>query len=247
MVALVLSPVASMLGYLGGVWGSPGLSTAEGVLDGVAATAQQATWSTELSVIGLVVAVGAAIVLAAMGWQGPAGLVAVMGVVYATHNLWGLEVPTYYLPLVLTAITVAALVVLLVRRRLTARRLEAITLLGLLTTLLSVRDLAGETLALLIGGTAAVLVSLVWAFVTGGGMTAEPAGRRGRAAWFLGYSLVGFVVVAFAALSSSPDSTYDIEGVADEGVLLFGTAIVLTAAIACLAAVVRDRDLGELG
>lgn len=188
----------------------------------------------------------AAALLAMRGWLGPSGFVAVLAVVYGTSAWTGLEVPTYYLPLVVTASAAFALVVLLVARRLSIRRLEAITLLGLLATLLELRDVISEPLVLLLGAGGSALVALTWAFLTGGGTTAAPQGRRGRAAWFLGYSLLGFTAVAFAALAGNPAATFDAEAVSQSGDRLFGTAIVMTAIIACLRSVLLDRDLGEL-
>lgn len=226
-----------------------GLAGASAAIDGIyrATTAVTDALSSEVAgVIVTVLLLAVAAWLGSRGWPGPAGFVAVLAVVHGTSRLTGLVVPLYYLPLVLTGVAVLALVTLLVSGRLDARRLEALTMVGLLTTLLQVREVFDQPVALLLGSAAGVIAALVWAFLTGGGVTEEYRGRRSRAAWFLGYSLLGLAVLAFASLTANPDATFNPEAVSATGDEVFGTAILLTAVVACLAAVLRDRDLGEL-
>lgn len=193
--------------------------------------------------VAAVIMLAWALRLARRGDRGAAELVGIVALLYACRPLFGYEPTTWYLPLVGTvAITVVGLG-WAVRRRLTARRVEALLVLYLLLAAFSTRELFADPLALVLGVSAAVIFGLAWGFATGapsdGGATHLP----GRTLFFLGNSLLGAAVVAFIALASNPAGSIDPNQLILFGDQTLGSGLLLAALIAVGLGALRDDEL----
>jgi len=208
-----------------------------------------------LRIVTGVVLIVLAVVYARRGRPGRAlllGCIGVMLVVLARTLVLGdaiaAPVDPDVLNLVATAVVLAALVVILVRRRLTGQR--ALTFAGILilSALFSTRDFVSDPLGFLLGfsGAALVLFGLTWDLLTGsqwGNGDSRRYPRPTRVLLVLTNSVLTMTVLAYAALVRDGSNTIYLDTYAEIGNLVFGTGLLGAAVIATLNAAWRDEPV----
>ena len=152
------------------------------------------------------------------------------------------------LNLVGTAIVLAALLVTVVRRRLTGRRAVVFAGILVLSALFSGRDFVSDPVGFLLGfsGAALVLFGLIWDLLTesGWGNGNSPRfPRPTRVLLVLTNSVLTMTVLAYAALVRDGSTTIYLDQYAEVGNLVFGTGLLGAAVIAALDAAMRDVPL----
>jgi hypothetical protein len=152
------------------------------------------------------------------------------------------------LNLVATAVVLVALVVTLVRRRLTGRR--AVTFAGILvlSALFSGRDFVSDPLGFVLGfsGAALVLFGLTWDLLTEsnwGNGDSRRFPRPTRVLLVLTNSVLTMTVLAYAALVRDGSTTIYLDPYAEIGNLVLGTALLGAAVIGALDAVLHDQPI----
>lgn len=179
--------------------------------------------------------------------RGSAELFGIIAVLMVTGAFWGYEVPAAYLPLVVMLVLTGLLLGWVVLGGLTPRRTEAMIVAVLLAAVFGARDLFSDPLAVVLGGSAAVLFGLVWGFLTGAG-DAESGTTRfprpSRNLFFVGNALLGVAVVAFVALAANPRGSFDADAVTSNGDQIFGSGLLIGALVAVVLAQIRDREIG---
>ncbi|MFX4271116.1 hypothetical protein ACQBAR_10950 [Propionibacteriaceae bacterium Y1685] len=197
----------------------------------------------------VVVMLGAALVLAAHGNRGAAELVALTGLIAAAMNLSSLRYATTRAGLWAVAILVVITIVLAVRRRLTPARIQALLVAAAVATLMSVRDFFDDPANVLLSGTAALFLGLIWNLLTSGDdANGDSPGwpRATRVCLVLASALFGMSVLAYSNLGSGMDSATDtLEINQAMGDVLFGNALLIGAFVVLLGMILRDRDLGS--
>ena len=150
------------------------------------------------------------------------------------------------LNLVATAVVLVAVVVTLVRRRLTPVR--ALGFAGVLTlsALFAHRTLLADPLGVLLGfsGAALLLVGLTWDLLTGAGWgngSSARFPRPTRVLLVLTNSLLTMTVLAYAALVRDGSTTVYLDPYAEFGDLVLGTGLLGAAVVAVLDAAWRGR------
>lgn len=179
--------------------------------------------------------------------RGSAELFGIIAVLMVAGASWGYQVPAAYLPLVAMLILTGLLVGWVVIRGLTPQRTEGLIVAVLLTAVFGSRDLFSDPLAVVLGGSAAVLFGLVWGFLTGAGDAGSGPDRFPRPSrnlFFVGNALLGVAVVAFVALAANPRGSFDADAVTSNGDQLFGSGLLIGALVAVVLAQIRDREIG---
>lgn len=137
---------------------------------------------------------------------------------------------------------------LLVTRRLSRDRALGLAAVLTLAILLSMRSVVADPVAALVGssGVAFVLFGVTWDFLTGSDW-ANTDGRRicrsTRVLLAVGYPLLTVTVVASEVLIRRPQTFSAVNGFAELGEQILGTALLAAAAIVVLAAVRGDREV----
>ena len=152
------------------------------------------------------------------------------------------------LNLVTTAVVLAALVVTLVRRRLTRQRAVVFAGILVLSALFSGRDFVSDPLGFVLGfsGAALVLFGLTWDLLTEsnwGNGDSRRFPRATRVLLVLTNSVLTMTVLAYAALVRDGSTTIYLDPYAEIGNLVFGTALLGAAVIGALDAAWRDTPL----
>jgi hypothetical protein len=180
---------------------------------------------------------------------GGAGLMLVgLGLRLLTGYRWAFWLDPDALTAVVTLLVVTATGWLLVRRRLSTDRALGLAAVLTLAVLLSLRSVVADPFAALLGytGVAFVLFGVVWDFLTGSDW-ANSDGRRVRqpvrVLLAVGYPLLTVTVLAADALIRRPRTFSDVNGFAELGALILGTALLAAAAVVVLAAVRGDRPV----
>lgn len=187
--------------------------------------------------------------LAWRGDRGKAELVGTVSLVYVAAMFSSVRFSTDYLGLWVVLILAVVTVVLAARRRLSATRAQALLIATGLAALLRNREFLSDPLNVLLGGSAALLLSLLWALLTSGddgnGDTrAFP--RPARVCLLLSSALFGMAVLAFKNMSSLlGNATQTLESMNAFGDGLFGNALLLGALVALVLNVVRNEDIGH--
>lgn len=247
LIQVALVPVASYLATVATAAGRPGVA---GVMDSIGATLDHAAawtaqwWVQAIITIGLL-ALG--VWRATRGDRGLAELLGMVALLRAVDQVHGLEVSTYYLPFVITLVAVGLVGAWAISRDLTIRRVEALAVVVLLAAAFGSRELFADPLAVVLGGSAAVLFGLAWGFLTGAGDAHRDTPRfprPTRTLFFLGNTLLGVSVVAFTALTNNTFGSLDPEAVTARGDRLFGGALLLGAMVSVVLTAVRDREVG---
>lgn len=199
-----------------------------------------------------VVLIVLAVVFARRGRPGRAlvlGCIGVMLIVLARALVLGdataAPIDADVLNLVATAVVLVALVVTLVRRRLTPQRAVAFAGILILSALFSGRDFVSDPLGFLLGfsGAALVLFGLTWDLLTGsswGNGDSRRFPRPTRVLLVLTNSLLTMTVLAYAALIRDGSTTIYLDPYAEIGNLVFGTALLGAAVIGALDAAWHD-------
>lgn len=167
---------------------------------------------------------------------------------FLTGNRVALTTDVDLLNLIGTAVVLAVIAVLLVRRRLGGDRAVALSAVLILTGLFSSRDFVSDPLGALVGfsGGALVLFGLTWDFLTGSEWAnghSRPFPRTTRTLLVLANTLLAITVLAYVALTRDPASTINLDLYAELGDLVLGTAVIAAAYLGVLAAVAHDREV----
>ncbi|MGX5681788.1 hypothetical protein ACWKWO_10395 [Schumannella luteola] len=203
-----------------------------------------------LTGVGLIVI---ALVLARRGRRVLPELLVAVGLTQAAFGLGGLVGTTLlWTPDALSLVATLAAVVLgawmLVVRTATVNRVAAVTGALLVAALFAHRDFLADPLAT-IGiavGSAALLVGLTWAFLTGFAVAREHSLRyplASRVMLVLANAVFAVTVLAYGALSRDPDSTINLQLFNDLGTTSFGDALIACALVTAFIAALRDREL----
>jgi hypothetical protein len=152
------------------------------------------------------------------------------------------------LNLVTTAVVLAALVITLVRRRLTPQRAVVFAGILILSALFSGRDFVSDPLGLVLGfsGAALVLFGLTWDLLTEsdwGNGDSRRFPRPTRVLLVLTSSVLTMTVLAYAALVRDGSTTIYLDPYAEIGNLVFGTALLGAAVIGALDAAWRGEPV----
>ena len=155
-------------------------------------------------------------------------------------------------PDALVSVVTAGIVVvtgwLLVTRRLSRDRALGLAAVLTLAIVLSMRSVIADPVAALVGssGVAFVLFGVTWDFLTASdwaNTTGRRIGRSTRVLLALGYPLLTVTVVAADVLIRRPQTFSAVNGFAELGELVLGTALLAAAAIVVLSAVRGDREV----
>lgn len=165
-----------------------------------------------------------------------------------TGYRWAFWLDPDALVTVVTIGIVAVTGMLAIRRRLSRDRALGLASVLALAILLSMRSVVNDPVAALIGssGVAFILFGVTWDFLTNSEW-ANTDGRRlrrpVRVLLALGYPLLTITVVASDALIRRPRTVSDVNGFAELGELILGTALLAAATTVVLAAVRADREV----
>ncbi|HEV2927639.1 MAG TPA: hypothetical protein VGW74_03025 [Propionibacteriaceae bacterium] len=149
------------------------------------------------------------------------------------------------LNLVATAVVLLALVITVVRRRLTGQRALAFAGILSLSALFSSRDFISDPVGFLLGfsGAALVLFGLTWDLLTGSGWgngNSRRFPRPTRVLLVLTNAVLTMTVLAYAALVRDGSSTIYLDPYAEMGNVILGTALLAAAVIAVFDAAWRN-------
>lgn len=190
----------------------------------------------------------AAVLLARRGNRGAAELIGLVGVIHLAVNATSLLFATQRLGLWAVLVLIMLTVLLAIRRRLTPRRTQSLLVGAGLATLLSTRGFFADPMNVVLSGTAALFLSLVWTMLTSGDDANGDSRRFPRSArvcLVLASGLFGMAVLSFQNLTSqiSVDGrVLELENAFGDG--LFGGALLLGALVVIIGNVLRDTDLG---
>lgn len=204
-----------------------------------------ATDTGRVAVSAALLAVGLAI--GSRGARGIAELVALVAVIRIATVVSSEEQVLTMLPLVVTVVLLALLIIWAAGRRLTPVRIEGLLVGLLVCAAFGSRQLFADPFELLIGGTAAVVIGLVWGFLTGG---ADANGdsrsypRPARVLLLLGNSTIGFGLLAYAAWARDRVNTLDLVYHQEQGDLLLGGSLLICAMFSVVVAGARNREIG---
>jgi hypothetical protein len=152
------------------------------------------------------------------------------------------------LNLVATVAVLVALVVTVVRRRLTGQRALAFAGILILSALFSGRDFISDPVGFLLGfsGAALVLFGLTWDLLTGsawGNGDSRRFPRPARVLLVLTNSVLTMTVLAYASLIRDGSNTFYLEPYAELGNLILGTGLLAAAVIAVFDAAWRNAPV----
>jgi hypothetical protein len=153
------------------------------------------------------------------------------------------------LNMVASTAVLSALVVTVVRRRLTSQRALAFAGILILSTLFSSRDFISDPVGFLLGfsGAALVLFGLTWDLLTGSGWgngDSRRFPRPTRVLLVLTNYVLTMTVLAYAALVRDGSTTIYLEPYAEMGNVILGTALLAAAVIAVFDAAWRNAPVG---
>ena len=178
------------------------------------------------------------------------GCIGVMLVALARQLLFGDRTPAPINPdalnLAASGVAIVAVMILLIRRRLTSQRALAFAGLLILSALFSYRDFISDPLGALLGfsGAALVLFGLTWDLFTGSGW-ANGESRRfprpTRVLLVLTNYVLSMTVLAYAALIRDGSTTIYFDPFAQLGDLILGTGLLAAAAVAIFDSARRNR------
>jgi hypothetical protein len=180
------------------------------------------------------------------------GGIGVMLVALARQLLFGDQTPAPINPdalnLVASAVVAVAVVILLLRRTLTAQRALAFAGMLILSALFSYRDFISDPLGAVLGfsGAALVLFGLTWDLFTGSGWANRESRRfprHTRVLLVLTNYVLSMTVLAYAALIRDGSTTIYFDPFAQFGDLIFGTGLVAAAAVAIFDSAWGDRPI----
>lgn len=209
---------------------------------------------------GFRVALGALLVVLALrqAHRGRGGLALVLGgsglmllalgIRLLTGYRWAFWLDPDALVTVVTVLVVALGAWLLARRALTRDRAVALAALLALAVLLSVRSVIVDPFGVLLGygGVAFVLFGVTWDFLTSSDWanTDGPRVRRPvRVLLAVGYPLLTVTIVASEALIRRPRATSDVNGFAELGELVLGTALLAAVVVVVVSTIRSNREL----
>jgi hypothetical protein len=152
------------------------------------------------------------------------------------------------LNLVATAAVLVALVVTVIRRRLTGQRALAFAGILILSALFSGRDFISDPVGFLLGfsGAALILFGLTWDLLTGsawGNGDSRRFPRPTRVLLMLTNSVLTMTVLAYAALIRDGSNTFYLDPYAEFGNLILGTGLLAAAVIAGFDAAWRNAPV----
>jgi hypothetical protein len=180
------------------------------------------------------------------------GCIGVMLVALARQLLFGNRIPAPINPdalnFVASGVVIMAIVILLVRRSLTAQRALAFAGLLILSALFAYRDFISDPLGAVLGfsGAALVLFGLTWDLFTGSGWANGESRRFPRATrvlLVLTNYVLSMTVLAYAALIRDGSTTIYFDPLAQLGDLILGTGLVAAAAVAIFDSAWRNRAI----
>ena len=180
------------------------------------------------------------------------GCIGVMLMALARQLLFGDRTPAPINPdalnLVASGVVIVAIVVLLIRRRLTPQRALAFAGLLILSALFSYRDFISDPIGALLGfsGVALLLFGLSWDLFTGSSWAngdSRRFPRPTRVLLVLTNYVLSMTVLAYAALIRDGSTTIYFDPVAQLGDLILGTGLVAAAAVAIFDSAWRNRSI----
>jgi hypothetical protein len=180
------------------------------------------------------------------------GGIGVMLVALVRQLLFGDRTPAPINPdalnLVASAVVLVAVVILLVRRRLTPQRALAFAGMLILSALFSYRDFISDPLGAVLGfsGAALVLFGLTWDLFTGSGWANRESRRfprHTRVLLVLTNYVLSMTVLAYAALIRDGSTTIYFDPFAQFGDLIFGTGLIAAAAVAIFDCASRNQPI----
>jgi hypothetical protein len=180
------------------------------------------------------------------------GCIGVMLMALARQLLFGDRTPAPINPdalnLVASGVIIVAIVILLVRRRLTPQRALAFAGLLILSALFSYRDFISDPLGAVLGfsGVALLLFGLTWDLFTGSGWAngdSRRFPRPTRVLLVLTNYVLSMTVLAYAALIRDGSTTIYFDPLAQFGDLILGTGLVAAAAVAIFDSAWRNRPI----
>jgi hypothetical protein len=180
------------------------------------------------------------------------GGIGVMLVALVRQLLFGDRTPAPINPdalnLVASAVVLVAVVILLVRRRLTPQRALAFAGMLILSALFSYRDFISDPVGAVLGfsGAALVLFGLTWDLFTGSGWANRESRRfprHTRVLLVLTNYVLSMTVLAYAALIRDGSTTIYFDPFAQFGDLIFGTGLIAAAAVAIFDCASRNQPI----
>ena len=178
------------------------------------------------------------------------GCIGVMLMALARQLLFGDRTPAPINPdalnLVASGVVIVAIVILLMRRRLTPQRALAFAGLLILSALFSYRDFISDPVGALLGfsGVALLLFGLSWDLFTGSSWAngdSRRFPRPTRVLLVLTNYVLSMTVLGYAALIRDGSTTIYFDPVAQLGDLILGTGLVAAAAVAIFDSTWRNR------
>lgn len=185
-----------------------------------------------------------------MAWRadrGRAELLALMALLSLAMKLASAKYTTDLIGVYVVTGLFLVFVVLLFGRRLDRIRMEGMLVAVGLATIWSTRSLFDDPINALLGGSAALILSLVWTFLTGGedanGDThAFP--RASRVCLLMANALFGMVVLMYHRMTLGMTSVMEVQQLVGDRIL--GGSLILGALAAALTAVFRREDLAGM-
>ncbi len=226
--------------------------TSPSVLFGTVLTAPPAAERAVGYLLAFVIALPASVALARRGRRGAAELSLVIGLICAlagADDLGVLAMPS------LTELGLAALLPVLalvliwsIRRRLTARRVEALLAALLLSIAVTNRELLSDPLGLVLGGASGALltIGLIWALLTGAedANTGTPSFPRSSRTLLVVAGLA-LTALVFAHNQVAVSGLLQLEDYVGDGTAVLGTGLILAGLWAVLAAGGRNEEVRE--
>ncbi len=191
---------------------------------------------------------GWAVVMAVRADRGRAELLAVMAMSFLVMRLFSARGATDLLGVWVVTPLVLIFLVLVVSRRLTRTRLEGMLVAAGLATVLSARQFFADPVNAILGGSAALVLSLVWQFLTSGSDANGDSARfprPSRVLLLLGNSLLGMAVLAYNRITL--DTIALLETMQLLGDRILGGSLILGSIVAVVTAVFRSEDLAGPG
>lgn len=204
------------------------------------------TWlgGRTFSIIAAVALLAWSVVLARRADRGRAELVAVMALSFLGLRLFSATGSTDLLGLWVIIPLTLIFLALVITRRLTRNRLESMLVAAGLTAVLSARQFFADPVNALLGGSAALVISLVWQFLTSGtdGNDDTPRWPRPtRVLLLLGNALLGMAVLAYNRMSLDTIGVLEVSQLIGDRAL--GGSLILGSIVAVVLAVFRQEDL----
>lgn len=234
LISTILGTPLSMIGTLVDV------SLASAVVGVVGDFVAGAPFSVLAAVVLLIISV----VLARRSDRGRAELVAVLALSFPAMRIFGATGATDLMGVWVSTPLALIFGGLAVTRRLTRTRLEGVLVAAGLVAVLQARPFFADPIDFILGGSAALVLSLVWQFLTSGA-DANTGSRRfprpNRVLLLLGNSLLGMAVLAYNRMTL--DTIALLETMQKLGDRILGGALILGSIVAVVTSVLRNEDL----